>query len=158
MIGVILAVVLPLIFLNRKKKEPIIIYPFSPEIYMRPGDVIFFRKVNDTRFYNNITQINQWDKRMSQLARQHTSYMIEKSIYSHDNIEMRREELFKAGIKKYGEIVGRTDSDVADLVRRFIASPDHYKEMINPEYNCVGLSIQANDFGTLYGTMIFAKI
>lgn len=59
------------------------------------------------------------------------------------------------GWTKAGENVGRGDS-VAGLMDAFIASPGHRRNLLDPEFNRIGVGSMVNPAGVLYTTHRFA--
>ncbi|MGZ4814183.1 MAG: CAP domain-containing protein [Terriglobales bacterium] len=100
-----------------------------------------------------------WDERLAQAARQHTRHMIEANKLGHvvDGEAPVPERLATTGIRfnRSGENVGY-NTDFADLHRAWMESPGHRENILNPNYNVVGIGVAQGEDGLFYATQDFA--
>ena len=66
------------------------------------------------------------------------------------------ERITTAGFAKAGENVGYSDDSLAALYARFDASPEHRRNLQDPQWNCVGVGV-VFDSGEYWVTMLFGN-
>ena len=54
-----------------------------------------------------------------------------------------------------GEIIGEGFSTAQSVVNAWIASPGHYKDMVDSRYNCIGVGISIGEDGKYYYSTLF---
>lgn len=54
-----------------------------------------------------------------------------------------------------GEIIGKGFSTAQSVVDAWIASPGHYKDMVDSRYNCIGVGISVGEDGKYYFSTLF---
>lgn len=93
---------------------------------------------------------------VSQVAEDHTFYMVETGTVNHDNFQQRVQQLRQnANAKTVGENVAFGFASATGVVNGWLNSPDHKKIIENPEYTHFGISTEANEDGRNYFTHIF---
>ena len=101
----------------------------------------------------------QWDERLAQAAREHTRQMIASNKLAHvvGGEAPVGERLAATGIRfnRSGENVGY-NTDFNDLQRAWMASPGHRENILNPNYNAVGIGVAQAEDGLFYATQDFA--
>jgi uncharacterized protein YkwD len=101
----------------------------------------------------------QWDERLAQAARDHSKLMADSNQLGHvlQGEQGVAERLAATGIhyNRSGENVGY-DTKFDDLTNAWMHSPPHRENMLNPEYNVVGIGVAKNDDGVYFATQDFA--
>ena len=93
---------------------------------------------------------------VSQVAEDHTEYMIEVGTANHDNFQQRVQLLKQnADAKTVGENVAYGFASASGVVNGWLNSPDHKKIIENPDYTHFGISTECNASGRNYFTHIF---
>ncbi|HKJ06525.1 MAG TPA: CAP domain-containing protein [Flavobacteriaceae bacterium] len=93
---------------------------------------------------------------VSQVAEDHTEYMVETGNVNHDNFQ-KRVQLLKqnASAKTVGENVAYGFASASGVVKGWLNSPEHKKIIENPDYTHFGISTECNNDGRNYFTHIF---
>jgi uncharacterized protein YkwD len=101
----------------------------------------------------------EWDERLAQAAREHTKHMIEANKLGHvvDGEATVPERLAATGIRfnRSGENVGY-NTNFEDLHRAWMDSPGHRENIVNSNYNVVGIGVAQGEDGLFYATQDFA--
>ena len=91
-------------------------------------------------------------------AEDHTNYMIDQGVPSHDNFSVRYKNLVdKVKAKSVGENVAYGYSTAESVVRAWIKSPAHKEVIEDEKYTDFGISTKQNSEGRNYFTNIFVK-
>jgi uncharacterized protein YkwD len=94
------------------------------------------------------------------VAREHSANMARQEKMAHEldgkNPYMR---LKVAGYRYHyaGENVASGDVDLEDVVKGWMASPPHRKNILSPNFTEIGLSLATSDKGEVYYTQVFAS-
>ena len=116
-----------------------------------------FSLVNDHRESLGLNKLNIINL-ISVEAEGHTDYMIETGVPSHDNFPTRHKNLVKSvSAKSVGENVAYGYSSAKSVVKAWIKSDGHRKNIENPDYTDFGISTKENSAGRNYFTNIFIK-
>lgn len=96
---------------------------------------------------------------ISSIAEVHNNYMLTTNVLSHDNFNIRSQDIMKAlGAKSVGENVAYNNSTPQATFDAWLASSGH-KANIQGSYTHFGISIRVSSVdGRKYCTNIFAKI
>ncbi|WOD45146.1 CAP domain-containing protein [Hwangdonia lutea] len=93
----------------------------------------------------------------SQLAEEHTRYMITQNDISHDNFDDRADRLFdEENAKSVGENVAAKQRSAKDVMEAWLNSTGH-RENIEGDFTHIGISAVKNDVGQYYYTQLFLK-
>ena len=85
------------------------------------------------------------DKIATAYANIRTTQMIEAGEANHDGYAETAEKLFVIGADEVGENVGFGYGTGGGVVKAWMASPGHRKNILNPEYDTVGIDIQNDE-------------
>lgn len=114
-----------------------------------------------------ITVVNQYRKKIglnelskldiaSSVAESHTSYMISQGKISHDNFNQRAAELKEsAKAITVGENVAFGYKTAEDVLKGWLNSPSHRKQIESRRYTHIGISTKADSKGRNYFTQMF---
>lgn len=95
--------------------------------------------------------------RASQLAEEHTEYMISEGDISHDNFDARAEVLFQEeNASGVGENVAYGYRTAQSVMEAWINSTGH-RENIEGNFTHIGISAIKNTSGTYYYTQLFLR-
>jgi uncharacterized protein YkwD len=95
---------------------------------------------------------------ISKEAIAHTTYMISEGEPSHDNFSLRHQKLVvSVSAKKVGENVAYGYHTAKAVVRAWIKSDGHRRNIENNEYTDFGISTKQDTEGRNYFTQIFIK-
>lgn len=118
-----------------------------------------FNLLNQERVRAGLQRL-QWNQDLADAARAHSDLLAKHKTLSH---QFRREPELQ---QRAGKAGARFDSvaenvayapTVADLHDGLMHSPPHRANILNPEYNAVGIAIVERD-GKLYATQDFARV
>ena len=113
--------------------------------------------INEHRISQGLTELNILNK-ASKEAISHNTYMVEKGTPSHDFFYVRSENLKKdANAKAVSENVGYGFSTARTLVKAWLNSEEHRKNLENPNFTDMGISSKKDENGRNYFTNIFVK-
>ncbi|OIQ40563.1 MAG: hypothetical protein BM563_02445 [Bacteroidetes bacterium MedPE-SWsnd-G1] len=116
-----------------------------------------FSLVNEHRESIGLEKLNIINL-ISAEAEDHTDYMIQTGIPSHDNFPIRHQNLVKnVKAKKVGENVAYGYSSAEAVVKAWIKSDGHRQNIENPNFTDFGISTKKNKEGRNYFTHIFIK-
>lgn len=100
-----------------------------------------------------------WNSFLLQAARDHSSDMGQNNYFSHDSLNGRTptQRMRAAGYNSLyvGENIAAGQPTVENVVTKWINSPDHCKNLMNPRFRNIGVACVRNDATTyhLYWTM-----
>ncbi len=143
---------------------------------------LVFNKVNEERKKKGLHALI-WDSKLAEVARLHSLDMANRSYFSHENPEgedptMRairngynvHKELGNGwysdgiaeniGMMPTGNVEGygyvSSSNDVADaMMKSWMNSPGHRENILNADYNFIGVGVAYNGYGTYYLTQDF---
>jgi len=105
------------------------------------------------------------DRELDAVARAHSADMAHRGYLSHVNPEGRNplERIQAAGIGGFtlvAENAGLTDrsNPTVEILRNWIASPDHRRNLHAPPFNRTGVGIVRSENGTWYVTQLYATV
>lgn len=120
-------------------------------------EIDILKLVNDHRESIGIAKLASLDI-VSNVADQHTAYMITNGTVSHDNFVQRVDQLTKnANAKKVGENVAYGYGTAKGVVNGWLKSDGHRKVIENTDYTHFGISTDTNSENRNYFTQIFIK-
>lgn len=95
---------------------------------------------------------------VSGVADGHTDYMVKTGTISHDNFDLRAQELMdNAGATAVGENVAYGYTTAESVVKGWLNSPEHKAIIENPNFTHFGISTEANSDGRNFFTQMFIK-
>jgi uncharacterized protein YkwD len=113
--------------------------------------------INEHRENNNLSTLKLLNI-ISNEADTHTNYMITNGKVSHENFNIRAQNLINnAGAKFVSENVAYGYSTAQAVVNGWIKSPEHKKNIENPDSTHFGISTESDENGRNYFTHIFIK-
>ena len=113
-------------------------------------DINIYRKANGLAELKPLTQI-------SIEAEDHTNYMIDNAVVSHDNFQQRAAYLMsQAGAKSVSENVAYGYRTADAVVKAWLKSKEH-KENIEANNTHFGISVRTDENGKHYFTNIFIR-
>jgi uncharacterized protein YkwD len=119
-----------------------------------PGDEsAFVSRINSLRASKGLSQLQVYGE-LTSVARNWTERMVGAGQISH-NPNLGNE--VTANWTKLGENVG-VGSDVDGLMQAFINSPAHYRNLVDPDFNYVGVGVVISSDGRMYTTHNFMKL
>lgn len=93
----------------------------------------------------------------TQLAEEHTYYMIAQNDISHDNFNDRSDRLFdEENATRTGENVAYGQASAKDVMDAWLNSSGH-RANIEGDFTHIGIGVKKNDTGRYYFTQIFLK-
>jgi hypothetical protein len=102
----------------------------------------------------------QWDDRLAEAAREHSQEMVKKRTLTHvlPGEQGVAERIAKAGVhfNHSGENVGY-NTDFEDVHSAFMHSPPHRENILNPDYDHVGIGMVQGSDGIFWATEDFAR-
>jgi len=91
-------------------------------------------------------------------AESHSLYMLNNEVLSHDNFEIRTQNLIdKTGAKNVAENVAFGYQSAESLLEGWLKSPDHCKNIEARYFTHFGVSAKKNEDGNYYVTQIFIE-
>lgn len=131
-----------------------------PPVYkINQLEVQAIHETNAYRKKNNVGKL-EVDTFMCRLAREHSEAMANGTTpFGHDGFDERVKRIReKSGSGWTGENVfyASYEADGADAVNSWINSEGHRRNMVNPEYDYIGLGMATGPMGTFY-TQLFRK-
>ena len=113
----------------------------------------FVARINSLRESKGLAPL-QVDSELVGVARGWTDQMVADGYISHNpNLASDVHQYWL----KLGENVG-VGANVDQLMNAFIASPEHYRNLVNPDYNYVGVGVSYDDRGRMYTTHDFMQL
>ena len=118
-----------------------------------PAESAFVSRINSLRESKGLAPL-QVDSELVGIARRWTDRMVDDGYISH-NPDLANE--VSQDWIKLGENVG-VGSDVDSLMRAFINSPEHYRNLVDPDYGYVGVGVTYAPDGRMYTTHNFMAL
>ena len=113
----------------------------------------FVSRINSLRTSKGLAPL-QVDSELTGVARNWTDQMVDAGQISHNpNLA---NDVHQYWIK-LGENVG-VGANVDQLMQAFINSPSHYRNLVNPDYNYVGVGVSYDAAGRMYTTHDFMML
>ncbi|SNR33450.1 Cysteine-rich secretory protein family protein [Lutibacter agarilyticus] len=113
--------------------------------------------VNEYRISKQLNSLEQLNI-ISSVAETHTTYMAEVGKVSHDNFQLRHQQLVKnAKAKLVGENVGFGYNTAKDIFNAWLDSEPHRLVIEKPNYTHFGISTEQNSEGRNFFTQIFIE-
>lgn len=115
---------------------------------------------NNERSKNGLNPL-QWDDSLAALAKTHCEDMINRNFFSHNNPdgETPFDRMKKAGISYWaaGENIAAGQYSPEAVVESWMNSEGHRKNILNPDFKCLGVSvIKGGEYG-IYWAQEFAR-
>ncbi len=108
--------------------------------------------------YYNPAKAVQWNDKLELAAQKHCDDMQEKNYFSHTSKDGRKpgERIKAAGYSwsTYGENIGNGYANERAVIKGWLGSKGHCKNIMNPEYSDIGIARSSNG---KYWTLIIAK-
>jgi len=131
---------------------------FQSEVLLRVNALRAAGAVCGTTIYAAAAPLN-WNNVLQQAAADHSSDMAKNNYFSHDSLDGKTmgQRLLDAGYSftAAGENIAANDSSVQGVVARWLDSPGHCQNMMNPAYRDIGVACAHSDLATYstYWTM-----
>lgn len=113
-------------------------------------------EVNNYRVTKGLSTVTLDINKATNLALEHSSYMVAKNQASHDNFYQRSSELSESGAISVSENIAFGYSNAQSIVNAWLNSPSH-KEVLDGDFNYVGIGILTAQDNTNYCTALFYK-
>lgn len=134
------------------------------EILRRETEEGIFQVINQAREERGFSLLRQ-DPRLQQVARRHSQDMADRRFFAHFNPDGRDvvERLQTANITDFttaGENIfskKKVEDPAPIVVREWLSSPGHRKNVLNPRYTVGGVGIARGERGELYVTQVFLE-
>ena len=120
--------------------------------------------VNNERRRRGLSELS-WDEKLANLARSYSREMARESFFSHFDRDGNSvvERAQKSNIKRWNKIgenlffcEGYDDFD-ALAVRGWLNSPEHRRNMLDPQFNVTGIGVARTRDGRIYITQVFIR-
>ena len=115
---------------------------------------------NNERSKNNLPPL-QWDNSLAELAEAHCKDMINRNFFSHDNPdgETPFDRMKKAGISYWaaGENIAAGQYSPEAVVESWMNSEGHRKNILNPDFKYLGVSVVKGGSYGIYWAQEFAR-
>ena len=139
-------------------KEEINVYNPTTIVYYSKIETQTLLLVNEYRKSINLSELILLDE-ISNVAKEHTEYMIQSDTISHDGFGNRVQFLMeRVDAKAVGENVGFGYATANGVLSGWLSSTGHRNIIENPNYTHFGISIDTSNVGRNYFTNIFIKI
>jgi uncharacterized protein YkwD len=123
-----------------------------------------FDLVNREREKNNLSRL-EWNPTLAVLARNYSKQMADERFFGHHDrsgasVEVRAERMKIKGWDKIGENlfkVSGTTNFTASAVQRWMQSPSHRRNILDPEWTISGIGVAASANGEIYVTQVFIR-
>ncbi|MGZ8629742.1 MAG: CAP domain-containing protein [Actinomycetota bacterium] len=109
-----------------------------------------FRETNESRSRHHAGRLDR-ALRLSDVAEKHARAMARRGVLFHSSGPSR----YGVRCWTWGENVGWTTGDVADLQRAFMNSPTHRSHVLDRDFRRVAVGAATDDRGRLYVTLFF---
>lgn len=120
--------------------------------------------VNNERRRRGLSELS-WDGKLANLAREYSGKMARESFFSHfdrdgDSVIERARQ---SNIKRWNKIGENLffcegyDNFDALAVRGWLDSPEHRRNMLDPQFNATGIGIARTRDGRIYITQVFIR-
>ena len=131
----------------------VVVLPQSARAADPSAESAFVARINELRESKGLAPL-QVDSELVGVARRWTDRMVAAGGISHNpNLANDVDENWI----RLGENVG-VGASVDQLMDAFIASPEHYKNLVNPDYGYVGVGVSYDDRGRMYTTHNFMQL
>ena len=119
-----------------------------------------FVEINKIRQENNLSEL-VYDEDLSKLAREKSVDLASCNEFSHTSktygstrdLLLKYPHLWISG----GENISKGGENSKDIVDAFLNSPDHKKNILNPDFNKSGIGCFVSQDGTIYLTELFVQ-
>ena len=133
-------------------------FPEDSEVNYDSIELELMNLVNIHRADLGLSKLNRLSL-VSNEAKIHTNYMVEKELLSHDNFDLRTTNLIKnIGATKVGENVAYGYQNAGEMLKAWLNSQKHRQVIEGDEYTNFGISAKKNSAGRYYVTQIFIQI
>ena len=120
--------------------------------------------VNNERRRRGLSELS-WDGKLANLAREYSREMARESFFSHFDRDGNSvvERARQSNIKRWNKIGENLffcegyDNFDALAVRGWLDSPEHRRNMLDPQFNATGIGVARTRDGRIYITQIFIK-
>ncbi|MDH4111415.1 MAG: CAP domain-containing protein [Actinomycetota bacterium] len=109
-----------------------------------------FRETNQARMNHSVGRLDR-AYRLTDAATKHARAMARRGSLFHTSGPSR----YNVRCRAWGENVGYTTGDVADLQRAFMKSPSHRRHVLDRTFSRVAVGSATDDRGRLYVTLFF---
>lgn len=138
--------------------------PSDEEALRKEMEEGIFQVINQAREERGFSPLRQ-DQRLQQIARRHSQDMANRRFFAHFNPDGRDvvERLQTANITDFtaaGENIfskKKVEDPAPVVVREWLSSPGHRKNVLNPRYTIGGVGIARGERGELYVTQVFLE-
>jgi uncharacterized protein YkwD len=120
---------------------------------LNPQEADFVTRINNLRAQHGVGQLAV-DDQLTSIARQWTASMVQAGSLSH-NPNLGSE--VTSNWIKLGENVGEGQS-MDSLWQAFLNSPHHYANLVDPDFNRVGVGVIVTSDGTIWTTHDFEEL
>jgi hypothetical protein len=129
------------------------LHPAAASASTGSDEAAFVAKINQLRASKGLGQL-QVDGQLTGIARNWASHMAAAGGISHNpNLANQVTENWT----KLGENVGH-GTDVDSLFQAFVNSPEHYRNLVDPAFNYVGVGVVRAADGTMYTSHEFMRL
>lgn len=123
-----------------------------------------FDLVNREREKNNLSRL-EWNPALAILARNYSRQMADERFFGHldrsgAGVEIRAERMKIKVWDKIGENlfkVSGTTNFTAFAVQRWMQSPTHRRNILDPEWTTSGIGVAESENGEIYVTQVFIR-
>ena len=124
-------------------------------LLLSPNESYLIEAINYRRVDKGLSVLQASDY-LTELARTRSQDMVNWGYFSHTNPDGHLVFWMLQWPTPYygGEIIGRTNLDMANLINAFMESPAHKRCILNPHYDFIGAG-EATDGKTVYITVLF---
>ena len=128
----------------------------EPEVSTTPFEQEVFDAINKHRESIGKSTL-EFNAHAFAAAEEHSNYMIEQGVLSHNNFGNRAKQISEAtGAQAVAENVARNYDSSKAVLEAWLASPSH-KKTLEGDYTHSALSVEMDDDGNPYYTQIFFK-
>jgi len=138
-------------------REPAALTSMSPA----EAEAVIYRQVNDYRQSRGLARLTR-DRRMSEIAREHSGWMAARGKLSHRGADgrFRRLQDSPTQLRSFAENVAYNlghDSPAQVAVDGWIRSPGHHSNMIRRDDELTGIGVARARDGSWYLTQLFGR-
>ena len=113
-----------------------------------------FAMINDQRAWEGVAPV-AWDQQLSDVAQWWAEQMAGGRFLAHNP---SLADQVTGWWWKLGENVGRGPAGGLDTIQAaFVNSPHHHANMVNPDFNYLGLGVAYDGYGTMYVVHVYAQ-
>jgi uncharacterized protein YkwD len=115
---------------------------------LRELELAIFNEINNVRQQYGVHPL-RWDDRVAEVARKHSEDMVKRNYYGHISPEGKsaQNRMFQSGIGCFaGENIEQayTYDSAETIVKRWLDSKEHRKNILSKEYGRTGIGIASN--------------